>query len=254
MGEHTMNAGVGVYRDEETYSGLKQELMDTFMRADFREVIRLLDRHFGESTYSLRSIFHDDQRKILNTLMKSTLTEEESVFRQVYDTHAPMMRFLADLGVRLPRAFQTAAEFALNSSLRTALEDPDNMDFGRINGLLNESRMINVRLDGETLGFALRKSIKRMSEGLLDNPCDLQLMTRLEAAAALAKDLPLEVNIWKAQNNYYTILQRLLPEFLDRASLGNAEAEEWVTHFLNLGSNLSVSVQQFKRAQVQKAS
>jgi alpha-amylase/alpha-mannosidase (GH57 family) len=254
MGEHTMNAGVGVYRGEESYSVSKQELTDSFLRADFPDVIRLLDRHFGESTYSLRSIFHDDQRKILNTLMKSTLMEEESVFRQVYETHAPMMRFLADLGVRLPRAFQTAAEFALNSGLRTAFEDPDNIEFGRINSLLNESRTINIPLDGQTLGFALRKSIKRMSEQLLDNPCDLQLMTRLEATAGLAKDLPFEVNIWKAQNNYYIILQRLLPEFLERADLGNPEAREWVTHFLNLGSHLSVSANQFQRAHVQKAS
>jgi alpha-amylase/alpha-mannosidase (GH57 family) len=254
MGEHTMNAGVGMYRDEETYFALKQELRDSYMRADFPELIRILDRHFGESTYSLRSIFHDDQRKILSTLMKSTLVEEESVFRQVYETHAPMMRFLGGLGVRLPRAFQTAAEFALNSNLRTAFEDPDNIDFGRINGLLNESRMINIALDGSTLGFALRKSIKRMSEQLLDNPENVELMARLETAAGLAKNLPFEVNIWKAQNNYYTMLQRLLPEFLERAALGNASAQEWVTHFLNLGSNLSVSTLRIERAQAQKAS
>jgi hypothetical protein len=249
-----MNAGVGVYGGEEIYSVLKQELMDSFMRADFPDVIRLLDRHFGESTYSLRSIFHDDQRKILNTLMRSTLVEEESVFRQVYETHAPMMRFLADLRVRLPRAFETAAEFALNSSLRTAFEDSDNIDFARISALLNESRTINIPLDRQTLGFALRKSIKRMSEHFLATPADLQLMIRLESAAGLARSLPFEVNIWKAQNNYYLMLQRVLPEFLERARLGEAVGQEWVTHFLSLGSNLSVSARQSERAQAQKAS
>src|SRR5262249_27402994 len=159
------------------------------------------------------------------------------VFRQVYETHAPMMRFLADLRVRLPRAFQTAAEFALNSSLRTAFEDPDNIDFARINALLNESRTINIPLDGPTLGFAVRKNIKRTSEQLLATPGDLQLMIRLELVAGLAKDLPFEVNIWKAQNNYYVMLQRVLPDFVERARLGDAEAQEWVTHFLNLGAN-----------------
>src|SRR5262249_10322467 len=111
MGEHTMNAGVGVYHGEESYSVLKQDLISSFMRADFPDVIRVLDRHFGESTYSLRSIFHDDQRKILGVLMKSTLAEGEAVYRQLYETHAPMMRFLGDLHVPLPRAFQTAADF-----------------------------------------------------------------------------------------------------------------------------------------------
>src|SRR5207248_5797071 len=116
MGDHSMNAGVRVYKDQEDLNAIKQELADPFNRADFPEVIRLIDKNFAESTYSLRSIFHDDQRKILNIIMKSTLTEAEAVYRQLYETHAPMMRFVSDLRAPLPRAFSMAAEFALNSS------------------------------------------------------------------------------------------------------------------------------------------
>ena len=47
----------------------------------------MLERHFGESTFSLRSIFHDDQRKILNMLMKSTVAESEAVYKQLYERH-----------------------------------------------------------------------------------------------------------------------------------------------------------------------
>jgi hypothetical protein len=242
-----------VYQGEETYSALRQDLIDSFMRADFPDVIRLLDRHFGESTYSLRSIFHDDQRKILSVLMKSTLAESDAIYRQLHETHAPMMRFLGDLHVPLPRAFQTAADFALNSSLRAAFEDGDNLDFGRINALLDESRMLNIRLDGATLGFALRKSIKRMSEQLLADPGDLQLIMRFETAAGLAKSLPFEVNIWRAQNNYYSMLQHVLPEFVRRARTGQTQAQQWVNHFFALGDNLSMSAYQFEQAQVQKA-
>src|SRR5215472_3712816 len=242
MGEHTMNAGVRVYRGEDNYSAMKQELSDAFGRAEFPDVIRILDRHFGDSTYSLRSIFHDDQRRILNRIMKSTVAESEGVYRQVYEMHAPMMRFLGDLRVPLPRAFLTAAEFALNSGLRNMFEDPENVDFAKINGLLEESRRLNIGLDGATLGFALRKTIKRMSEQLVENPSDLQLMVKIEMAAGLAKSLPFEVNIWRAQNNYYSMLHNVLPQFVDRHRTGDAEAQEWISHFLALGRNLSVSL------------
>jgi hypothetical protein len=141
----------------------------------------------------------------------------------------------------------------LNSSLRSAFEDPDNLDFARIEALLDESRTFNIRLDGATLGFALRKNIKRMSERLFENPSDLQLMVRLEAAVGLAKTLPFEVNIWRAQNNYYLMLQRLLPELRAQARAGQVQAQQWVNHFLALGRNLSVSTHQLEMAQVQKA-
>ena len=242
MGDHSMNAGVRAYRGKEEYNALKQELSDPFHRADFPEVIRLLDKHFGESTYSLRSIFYDDQRKILNIIMKSTLTEAEAVYRQLYETHAPMMRFVSDLGVPLPRAFSMAAEFALNSSLRTAFEDSDNIDFTRIDALLDEAGANNVTLDGTTLGFALREAIQRMSEKFLENSDNLELMKKLEAAAGLARSLPFDVNIWRSQNHYYQMLQKIYPAWLEKALAGDSMAREWVYHFVALGQNLSVKV------------
>ncbi len=254
MGDHSMNAGVRPHESEEEFSALKQELTDPFNRADFPEVIRILDKHFPESTYSLRSIFHDDQRKILHIIMQSTLTEAEAVYRQLYETHAPMMRFVSDLRAPLPRAFSMAAEFALNSSLRTAFEDVENLDFTRINALLDEARANNVQLDGATLGFALRKTIKRLSEHFLENSDNVGLMKKLEAAAGVAHNLPFEVNVWRAQNNYYQMLQKLYPTWMEKALAGDQTAREWVGHFIALGRNLCVKVEPPAMPELQKAS
>jgi alpha-amylase/alpha-mannosidase (GH57 family) len=238
IGDHLMNCGVRHFEHQEEYEVLKQELIDPFNRADFPEVIRILDRHFGESTYSLRSIFHDDQRKILNVILKSTLAEAEAVYRQIYETHAPMMRFVSDLRIPLPRAFSIAAEFALNSSLRTAFEDIENLDFVRINTLIAEARAQGVAFDELTLGFALRRTIKRLSEQLLENPDNLDVVKKLEAAAGVARGLPFDVNVWRAQNNYYSMLQKVYPERVQ-----NPAAREWVEHFIGLGKNLAMKVE-----------
>jgi alpha-amylase/alpha-mannosidase (GH57 family) len=244
MGDHMMNAGVRAYSGEEDYNTLKSELEDPFKCADFAEVLRILDRHFGGSTYSLRSIFHDDRRIILEAITKAALAEAETLYRQLFETHAPMMRFVVDLHVPLPRAFQMAAEFALNGSLRSAFENSDSMDFARINAQLDEARAANVSLDGATLGFALKNTIKRLSERLLATPEDLHLIKTLEAAAALTKTLPFEVDVARAQNNYYEMLQKVFPEQLEKALTGDAAAKAWVDHFSALGNNLSIKVDQ----------
>jgi alpha-amylase/alpha-mannosidase (GH57 family) len=254
MGDHSMNAGVRPYKDEEDLNRLKQELSDPFNRADFPEVIRLVDKNFAESTYSLRSIFHDDQRQILNIIMKSTLADAEAVYRQLYESHAPMMRFVTDLRAPLPRAFSMAAEFALNSSLRAAFEDVDNLDFTRINVLFDEACANNVTLDGETLGFALRKAIQHLSEQLLENSDNLDLMKKLEAAAGLARNLPFEVNVWLSQNNYYQMLQKIYPSWLEKALADDSDAREWVEHFVAAGKNLAVKVEAPAIPELQKAS
>jgi alpha-amylase/alpha-mannosidase (GH57 family) len=256
LGDHVMNCGVRKFEGNSDYTALKQEVIDSFNSGDSQEVIRTLDRHFGESNYSLRSIFHDDQRKILNVILKSTLSEEEAVYRQVYETHAPVMRVVADLGAPLPRAFSMAAEFALNSSLRASLEDIENLDFARIKALIEEARSESVPLDGTTLGFALKKTIRRLSEQLLESPDDIELMKKLEAASGLAQSLPFQVNVWRAQNNYYQMLQKIYPERLDKAMQGDHAAAEWVQLFAALGLNLSVKVNvpAMPEAALQKAS
>ena len=163
-----------------------------------------------------------------------------------------MMRFLSDLWIPLPRAFSIAAEFALNSSLRTAFEDIENFDLGRIHNLMEEGRMQQVTLDSATLAFALRRTIKRLSEALVETPTDLELMKKLEAAAGLARSF--EVNVWKAQNNYYQLLHKIYPERLETALAGDAEARAWVEHFVALGRNLSVNVETPVMPELQLAS
>ncbi len=37
----------------------------SFAGAYFPEIIRLMDKHFGAATYSLRSLFRDEQRKVM---------------------------------------------------------------------------------------------------------------------------------------------------------------------------------------------
>jgi alpha-amylase/alpha-mannosidase (GH57 family) len=241
LGDHLMNCGVSAF-DEDSYEALKREIIEPFNGADFPQVIRIFDRSFGDSNYSLRSIFHDDQRTILNTILRSGMEEAEAGYRQIYETHAPMMRFVTDLAIPLPRSFSAAAEFALNSSLRTAFEQLEDVDISRIQALLDEAHTQGVALDGTTLGFALRHALRRLSEQLLEQELNLDLMKKIEAAAGLARILPFEVNVWRAQNHYYQILQRTYPEQLEKAMQGDAAAREWIDHFAALGRNLSVKV------------
>jgi dimeric dUTPase (all-alpha-NTP-PPase superfamily) len=63
------------------------------------------------------------------------------------------------------------------------------------------------------------------------------------------------VNVWKAQNNYYAMLQQVFPQFVEKAvERHDPTAQEWVSHFVALGRNLSVHVEEPEKAQFEKAS
>ena len=241
IGDHHINGGVQLFRGEEGYRVLVQELTEAFTKADFSEAIRLLDRHFGESTYSLKSLFRDEQRKVLHRMLESSLAEAETVYRQLYEQQVPLMRLLTDLAMPLPKAFSMAADFFLNTNLRRALEQ-EELDLNRIMTLLDEAARGKITLDTADLGYALEQTLQHIMGRLAVHPTELTVLKQLQAAAALAHTLPFEVDLWRAQNVYYELLRGVYPEFLDQADQGDEAAHAWVARFILLGDALRVRI------------
>jgi len=241
FGEHNIACGVTELLGDSAYRALVSEVLEPFTRADFPEVIRLMDRHLGEFNYSVRSLFRDEQRKILQSILTSTLEKSEALYRQIYETHAPMMRFLTDLRIPLPKAFNAAAEFILNGLLRRALEN-GSLDIERIGNLLQTAKLEGVVLDTAALEFAFRRNIERISDQLLAKPAELPLLLQLYAAASVTQMLPFAVNLWKVQNGYYEVAQKILPEMREKKDRGDTQAQAWVDCFLALGQKINVKV------------
>ena len=241
FGDQNMNAGVGTYRKKAAYKNMVRDITNTFPKCDFAEVIREMDKYFGTSFYSLRYLFRDEQRKVLNGVLESTLSEVEALYRQVYDHHGPLMQFMIDLGNPLPKPYQTAAELIINVDLRREFTI-DSLNSERITQLIEEASAWNVELDTEGLGFTLQQTIEEIMERYTDTPNDIMQLQELIAAIELATSLPFEVNLWKVQNIYYTMLKTIYPTFQKMAERGDKPTEEWITLFNTLGDRLSILV------------
>jgi alpha-amylase/alpha-mannosidase (GH57 family) len=218
-------------------SWMEENSPETFSRADIPDVIRTLDRGFGRDIYTLKSLFRDEQRKILNQILGKTLGEVEAVYRQVYEQYAPLMRFLSDLKAPFPKSFQTAAEFTLNSSLRRALE-AEELNLNQIRSLLEEAQVLAVPLDGVSLGYSFKGRIEQTALQFQSNPKNISLLQKLDAAVGLARSLLFPVDFWRVQNIYHGILQMTYPEFQRKAENGEGDAQTWVGQFTALGEKL----------------
>jgi alpha-amylase/alpha-mannosidase (GH57 family) len=239
LGDHNVNCGVQEFRGDKP-NQLTREVVEPFLRGDFAEVIRFMDRRFGESNYSLRALFRDEQRKVLGQILTSSLREAEAVYRQIYEHRAPMMRFLANLRIPLPKAFDAAAELVLNEYLRRTLEQ-EEIDTERVNTLLETAKLEGVTLDTATLEFAYRHSFERIMERLVANPT-VDSLLQLDRAASLIHAFPFRVDLWKIQNNYYRLLENIYPKMRRQKEQGDDAAQAWLNCFETLGQKLAVKV------------
>ncbi|MDO8700656.1 MAG: DUF3536 domain-containing protein [Deltaproteobacteria bacterium] len=240
MSDHNVSGGVRPFLGEEAEQYLAHEAVEPFTRGDFGEVIRLMDRRFGESNYSLRSLFRDEQRKVLDSILASTLRDAETLYRQLYERRAPMMRFLTQLNIPLPKAFYAAAEFVLNSYLRRALEQ-EPIDGERVKSLLETAKLEGVALDAATLEFTYRRSLERMVKRLVIHPTEVELK-QLNSAADLIQTLPFSVSLWEIQNAYYRLLENVYPDLRRQKDLGSGTAAAWLESFEALGRKLAINV------------
>lgn len=241
FGDHNVTGGVRADEDDAALDALATVTLDAFARADFPAVLRLLDGHFPQPSYTLKSLFRDEQRKILDWLLESTLSDAEAVYRRLYEHNASLMRFVLDLGIPLPNAFQMTAEFVLNTSLIRVFSE-EELDLDRARALLAEAKAGDVALDADGLGYALEGTLESLTERLSETPTDLALLRQVEAVSELVHTLPFDVSLWRVQNIYYEMLRSAYTGFQKRAAGGETGAREWVEHFRSLGEKLSVAV------------
>jgi alpha-amylase/alpha-mannosidase (GH57 family) len=245
LGDHNLTAGVRSYISSEAYERIVEEASYAFSRADVPDLIRLLDRHFPNSSYSLKSLFRDEQRRILDSILKSTLGDVEADFRSIYEQHAPLIRFLNDVNVPQPRVLAVTSEFVLNSNLAHCFE-AEYLDLQRINILLEQAHAERISLNREGLAYALEKNLSLMMERFSKRPQNFGLLKKLEATLDLVAKLPFSVNLWHVQNLYYELAHDQLP---NAAQHGEEHGREWSAHFLSLGRKLGINVEQFEMAQ-----
>ncbi len=241
FGDHNVSGGIREFRGMESYESLAAEMAEIFAGADFPEIIRAVDRNFGAGVYSLKLLFRDEQRKILDMILAATMTDIDGVYRQLYMQNAPLMRFLSDIGYPASKSFHAAAELALNGELKRAFQ-AETLDIDAIRGTLYEAEGVKITLDGAGLGYTLRKTIERMMLAFHENPDDIVLLAQIDAAVEMGTSLPFEVTFWKTQNLYWEMLETVLTEYRSRAALGDEDAGEWVRLFSSLGTKLSVAL------------
>ncbi|HYG36773.1 MAG TPA: DUF3536 domain-containing protein [Clostridia bacterium] len=241
MGEHNLTGGVRYYESAQADEATFAELKAAYERADFPECIRLIDRHFGEASYSLLSLFKDEQRRILNDILTTTREDMESRFRLITERYAPLLKFLESAGAPLPAGLDMVMDFTLHSDIRCQIEaDPINLE--RLRPLIREAETRGTRVLDSHISYVLKNRMEQLILQLVVKPEDLEHMRTLQQFAELVMPLPLGLNPWKVQNTYWEMMQDVLPDYRDRAAAGSEAAQNWVRQFLSLGKMLGFAV------------
>jgi hypothetical protein len=247
MGEHNLIGGVCKFPSPEAYAAAAKEIADMYQTADFPQVIRLIDQHFGSPSYTLKSLFKDEQRRILDEIVSSAREDLENRFRLITERYAPLMKFLESAGAPLPGGLQTAWDLTLRGDIRKQLSN-GHTDLEHLKALIQEAHPRGTDVLNADISYAAKSRMERLMNKIAENPEDVSQIKELQEIASLIMPLPIGLNLAEAQNTYWHLKQTTLPDLQRRASEGDAVAGESVKEFLALGETLSFASQALEPA------
>jgi hypothetical protein len=192
-----------------SFEALRARLLAGFSSGDAAEILRLFDHEFEKRTFSLRTLFRDEQRKITRRIVKESLDSVATVYRSVYEQQAPLIQFLNSLSIPVPAALKSAAEMAINVQLRMAIERAE-LDPNSIEGYLKEAANSRVDLDTATLEFVIRQRLEREANAFASQPEKIENVQKLNKVLQIISSLPFPVVIWEAQNVSYQPIKNVL--------------------------------------------
>jgi alpha-amylase/alpha-mannosidase (GH57 family) len=235
LGDHKLVAGICPCPDSDRFRLFVEQISPAFSAEDLARCASLMDECFHGVTYSLKSLFHDERRRIVRRIVDSTLADTYKVYAGVYEQHASLISFLSELQIPMPAILRVSVDFVLGNAIQRCLAD-EKLDIDQIRTLLDTASQNASSLAGCSLEPALRQRLETVLDGWAKDPFDLRKLGELEALVLLAGVPPFRLDLWQAQNVYYERLQVISCEQPIRFS------GKWFDCFHRVGELLGVAV------------
>ncbi len=229
LGDHNITAGVKQFSSEEDYIALCQDCIEPFKKSNIPQVYKNIDKHFGQSIFSLNSLFKDEQRKVIEHILQSTREDLSSIHAQIIENHHPLMVYLSDLGQPLPSVLKSSAEIFVNTELREELSHSE-LDHEKIRSLLQEGHQWNLNLDKAGFELILQRNLEKLMINFKKNSVDLITLNHLIQTIEFSKTIGFSNDLWKIQNHYYSMKNNLKLHY----------STEWMDRFKSLGRVLNI--------------
>lgn len=240
------------YSDDAEFNRIKNDLIKIYTMNTLTEIIRALDEYFGKEYFTLKDIFIEERRKILQILLKGKLEKFSQTYQEMYDEGKGSIYHLQSLGLSIPDEFKISAEYALSHKFNDIVvhsggfvEDDLIQQATDINF---EAKKIDIKLDKSPSNLVFSKKILQNINRLVHSFEIQQADVVLEIFDNVRK-LELNVDIAEAQNIYFTKIYHRIGEIIASEAFKNKKSsnKRFVEMLLDIGENLNINTEFYKR-------
>lgn len=240
------------YSDDAEFNRIKTDLIKTFLMNPLTEIIRALDEYFGKEYFTLKDIFIEERRKILQILLKGKLEKFSQTYQEMYDEGKGSIYHLQGLGLKIPDEFKISAAYALSHKFNDIVIHSDGfIDDELIQQAVDlnyEAKKIDIQLDKSPSNLIFGKKILQNINRLVHSFEIQQADVVLEIFDNIRK-LELQIDISEAQNTYFTKIYHRIGEILESEDFNKkrSSTKRFVEMLLDIGENLNINTEFYRK-------
>lgn len=239
------------YSDDFEFNKIKTNLIKTFLMNPLTEIIRAMDECFGKEYFTLKDIFIEERRKILQILLKGKLEKFSQTYQVMYDEGKGSIYHLQGLGLKIPDEFKISAAYALSHKFNDIVVHSDGfLDDELIQQAMDinyEAKKIDIQLDKTPSNKIFSKKILQNINRLVHSFEIQQADVLLEIFDSINK-LELQIDISEAQNIYFSKIYHRIGDIIESGSANKrASNKRFIEMLLEIGENLNINTEFYRK-------
>lgn len=238
------------FSDENEYLNIQKELFRIFMLNPLTEIIRALDECFGKEYFTLKDIFIEERRKILQTMLQGKMQKFAQIYQEIYTEGKSSIYHMQSLGLDIPDEFKISAGYALSRQFNDLIV--------KASGFLDQEiiqQAMDINFEIKKIGIEIDKtSTNRLfSQKISQNISRLAQSLEIQQAEATLEifdnieKLELKVDITEAQNIYFNKIFKELGEIIENMSISSHSSDRrFILILLEIGQKLNINTEFYK--------
>ncbi|MEX1189152.1 MAG: DUF3536 domain-containing protein [Bacteroidia bacterium] len=241
LGQNHILGNSSSFIEESEYVKMKSELSEAFKDSKVAEVIGIMQTYFGPEKFSLWNLFKDEQRKVLDQIIKNDIDQAEKDFRSIYKRNYNILSVMNDNRIPVPKVLLNNLENVINTDLRHIFEN-GSLNPTRLEQLASDAIRWNAKLDKTSISFAAGEKLYHLMRVLDYNDAGLREMGLMLSAFEQMKNLDIELDLVEFQNEYFLKGKRFLEKNSQMSFNEQSKKVEWVKKYLELGNWVNVKL------------
>ena len=209
------------------------------------EIIRALDENFGKEYFTLKDIFIEERRKILQIMLKGKLEKFAQTYKDMYEEGKGSIYHMQNLGLSIPDEFKISASYTLSHKFNDLVANSggfvDPTILQQAFDINYEARKMGITLDRGPSNAIFAKKILQNIIRLAQSFESQQAEVVLEIFDNIEK-LELEIDISEAQNIYFNRIYHKIGSIIENfAKSSRSKDKEFVNMLLDIGTKLNIN-------------